>query len=129
MINLWDETIKIITGHGKKWDDVKFILNCFEHKFSSTRSHIFEITKEDFECIAKKLNYDAGYGAQIINPELKIVGDGWWLERHEYDGKEWWDFKIQPTKPTQSINEAKAYLLDLHEKGDMETLFIKWGEI
>lgn len=30
---------------------------------------------------------------------LKIVGDNWWLERHEYDGAEWFEFKTLPQKP------------------------------
>lgn len=29
-----------------------------------------------------------------------IVGDDWWMERHEYDGSEWWEFKELPKKPT-----------------------------
>ncbi len=127
MINLWEETIKILGGHTKSWDDVKFIINCFDNKYSSSASYVFEIEKEDFEKIAKKFDYDNGYGGQVVNPWLKIVGDDWWLERHEYDGKEWWEFKMLPKKPTQTIGEAKAYLLDLNENGNVENLFIDWG--
>ena len=27
------------------------------------------------------------------------VGDNWWLERAEYDGSEWWEFKTIPKEP------------------------------
>jgi len=120
-MNLWDETNEILNNHKKSWNDIKFITNRFN---SYDNSHLYEIEKEDFERIAKKIEYDNGFGGQEINPELKIVGDRWWLERHEYDGSEWWEFKILPLKPVQSIGEAKAYLLDLDEDGNIETFFI-----
>lgn len=43
--------------------------------------------------------YDAGFGGPEINESLRIIGDNWWLERHEYDGSEWWEYKTLPLKP------------------------------
>lgn len=42
------------------------------------------------------INYDDGYGGQEIDSSLVIVGDDWWLERAEYDGAGWFEFKKQP---------------------------------
>ncbi len=42
------------------------------------------------------VDYDNSYGAQEIASDLVVVGDGWWLERFEYDGAEWWDYKSTP---------------------------------
>lgn len=46
--------------------------------------------------VCAQLHYDSGYGTQEIVADLRVVGDGWWLERAEYDGSEWWEFKKQP---------------------------------
>lgn len=42
------------------------------------------------------------------------MGDDWWLERHEYDGSEWFELKECPDKPKQKI-ELKA--LTIHQAG------------
>lgn len=51
----------------------------------------------------KKTTYDSGYGKSEVAEDLVIVGDGWWLERNEYDGAEWWEYKETP----KQINEVK----------------------
>lgn len=38
-------------------------------------------------------------GTEEVATDLLVVGDGWWLERHEYDGSEWWEHKALPAKP------------------------------
>ena len=43
--------------------------------------------------------YYSGYGSAAVIDGLRLVGDDWWLERHEYDGMEWWEFKTLPPKP------------------------------
>lgn len=46
---------------------------------------------------AKRIDYDPSFGGEVINRSLKIVfADGSWLERHEYDGSEWFEHKILP---------------------------------
>ena len=45
--------------------------------------------------------YDDGYGETEVKDDLQIVGANWWLERHEYDGSEWWEFKSLPTQPEE----------------------------
>lgn len=39
--------------------------------------------------------YNAGYGSQEIEGFISFTDDTW-LEREEYDGSEWWDFKQCP---------------------------------
>lgn len=47
------------------------------------------------------VEYDNGYGSPEVAIDLMVVGDGWWLEREEYDGSEWWSYKKLPQKPIQ----------------------------
>ena len=61
------------------------------------------LTFEEFAEMAN-FEYDNGFGAVEIRPDLVIVGDDWWLERGEYDGSEWWSYK---EKPTHSKNPKK----------------------
>ena len=92
MRNLWEETMEVLKDHGKTFDDVKFI-----------QGNDFKITKENFEQVAKKTNYDSGYGAAHVATDLVVVGKNWWLERGEYDGSEWWEYKDSP----KQVNEVR----------------------
>lgn len=81
------ETEEILTKHEKTWKDVRWIgddRGCIDVK--------------EFRKRADR-RYDSGFGGQEVNPKLKVVGDDWWLERHEYDGSEWWEFKELPVQP------------------------------
>lgn len=86
-INLLEETIKIIEENGKDESMVKWC---------GTSEIYFDW--ETFKTLADK-RYDSGYGSPDVATDLIVVGDGWWLERHEYDGSEWWEFKELPKKP------------------------------
>lgn len=44
-------------------------------------------------------DYDNGFGGQEVEPSLIVVGNNFWLERHEYDGSEWWEYKSMPVMP------------------------------
>ncbi|CZA57387.1 hypothetical protein [Streptococcus suis] len=92
MTNLWEETIEVLKEHGKTFDGVRFI-----------QGNDFKITKENFENVAKKTNYDSGYGSTNVATDLVVVGKNWWLERGEYDGAEWWDYKESP----KQVNEVR----------------------
>lgn len=100
MMNLWDETIEELNRHNLKWEDVDFAIV----------TDAFYVSKDDFETFAKRINYDEGFGLVVIDPRLKIVGDNWWLERAEYDGKEWWEFKTMPSValPRGSVEGIKV---------------------
>jgi hypothetical protein len=95
MKNLWEETIQILEDNGKTFRDVVSI--CGSE---------FQITKEDFEKYSKTY-YDSGYGAAEVAEDLLVIGEDFWLERHEYDGSEWWEFKTMPKRkdlPFKHIN-------------------------
>lgn len=84
MRNLWEETIENLADRKKCFDDVVAICG-----------NDFQITKEDFEKYSKT-EYDDGYGSPKVAEDLLIIGADFWLERHEYDGSEWWEFKQMP---------------------------------
>ena len=81
MTNLWEETIEKLESNGKTFEDVIVIYG-----------DDFLITKENFEEVAKKTNYDAGYGGQEIASDLKMLGADFLMTRNEYDGSELWDY-------------------------------------
>lgn len=95
MTNLWEETTRILAAHGKTFENVEYV-----------QGSDFGITKENFEKVAKKSDYDSGFGAAKVAEDLVVVGDNWWLERHEYDGSEWWEFKEKP----KQISEIKEVI-------------------
>ena len=37
--------------------------------------------------------------------DLVVVGDNWWIERRDYDGSEWWEYKEKP-KQISKIKEV-----------------------
>ena len=93
-MNLKNETIRVLTRHGKHPNDIKWI-GC----------HLFKIPINEFWKLADK-EYDNGYGHAEVAQDLFIVGEDWWLERREYDGSEWWQYNIIPKEPEyiQSIS-------------------------
>jgi hypothetical protein len=90
--NFLEETIKALKENGKSPEDVKWIGN--EEGW---------IDWGTFEMFAN-FKYDSGYGGQEIKETLTVVGDDWWLERHEYGGSEWWAFKTFPIKPVNNLS-------------------------
>ena len=56
---------------------------------------------ENFKEVAN-VEYDSGFGSPQVAEDLIIMGSDFWLERHEYDGSEWWEYKnkelFEPTE-------------------------------
>ena len=99
--NLWEETINKLKDYGLTWDEVDFVIidgQCC-------------ITKENFEELARKTNYDAGYGTAEIRSDLMLIGWNWWFERREYDGMEWWELQTRPHIPNKfrKIKSLKGF--------------------
>lgn len=86
-MNLLEETVEFLKENEKSPDDVLWV--------GSPKAWM---EWGEFAEIAE-INYHAGFGAQEIASDLLVVGDGWWMERGEYDGSEGWDFKVNPIKP------------------------------
>lgn len=98
-MNLLRETLDILSQHGKRLDDVVAICN-----------NSFQITKQDFIEYAD-MEYDNGYGCEEINPNLKLIGEDFWLERNTYDGSEWWEYKTFPQYSNLPYKKADEYTL------------------
>lgn len=111
MENLLEETIKILKEYRKEISDIKWIGN-----------YDYYVNIDDFLRVADT-NYDSGYGGQEVATDLFIVGDDWWLERHEYDGSEWWEFKTIPIKPNRVLPNFKS----LTESQARENNLDVWG--
>lgn len=95
MINLLDETREVLENNNKTINDINWVGN---------KKFYFDVY--EFLKIAN-VEYDDSYGAPEVAQDLLVVGDNWWLERHEYDGSEWWEYKEIPLKPNAKI-ELKA---------------------
>ena len=101
-MNLWKETIAKLKEHRKTFNDVLAVCG-----------NEFRITKGDFKKYANA-EYDSGYGAPEVAEDLLVIGADFWLERHEYDGSEWWEFKQMlkydelPFKPITALTVPQA---------------------
>ena len=86
MENLLEETKEKLASCNKTPKDVLWV---------GTSDGSEATTWGEFEKMAD-FDYDNGYGAAEISTDLVVVGKGWWLERYEYDGSEWWVYKEHP---------------------------------
>ncbi|MGD8306170.1 MAG: hypothetical protein PVF17_05920 [Ignavibacteria bacterium] len=92
-MNLLDETSEIMEAHNKTIEDIEYIYIYKEANWSDKNI----IYNSDSIKSLDKLNfdYDNGYGGQEIFGWITFK-DNTWLERGEYDGSEWWNFKRKP---------------------------------
>lgn len=95
---LLDETLKVLVANKKQPSDVLWVGQAVESVYDFEDTKVFSISWDEFADIANK-EYDSGYGGTEVNELLIVVGPDWWLERHEYDGSEWWEYKTMPIKP------------------------------
>ena len=84
MGNLLKETKDVLKENGKTIKDIVAV-----------QGNDFGISVEDFWKLADT-EYNGGYGAPKVAEDLILVGNGFWLERAEYDGSEWWEYKEFP---------------------------------
>lgn len=103
-MNLWNETITELKNNGKTFDDVLTICG-----------NEFQITKDDFKKYANT-EYDAGYGSPEVATDLLVVGADFWLERYEYDGSEWWEFKQMPKCKGLPFKAITSLTVQQHNK-------------
>lgn len=112
-MNLLAETIEMLETNNKLPDNVLWV---------GTKEISF--TWADFVELANT-EYCAGLGGQEVAKDLLIIGDGFWLERHEYDGSEWWEFKeLIKDKPSykkpRALTRAQGRILELGDCWDCE---------
>lgn len=94
MKNIKEELEKDLRGYNKSIDDIiAFRISLGEYQSSG-----FEVFGEEFswELIPEDLEYDSGYGSQELFGTI-LFKDNTWLERGEYDGQEWWEYRSPPT--------------------------------
>lgn len=93
-MNLLNETRELLEENGKTIFDIKW----------------FGTSECEYICDLQQLlnvNYDNGFGGHEIPLDFILVGDDFWLERHEYDGSEWWEYKSMPKKPEKMKTVSK----------------------
>ena len=100
MVNLAEETRVVLKDNGKTFFDVIWF---------GDREFRFACDLQDL----LNFDYNNGFGANNIPMDFLIVGDDWWLERHEYDGSEWWEYKAMPARP-DSV-KSSVNLLDFND--------------
>lgn len=113
--NLLGETIDVLYLHGKRPDGVKWV---------GSQSGELCMSWDDFAKISD-VKYHAGFGGQAIASDLVVVGDDWWIERHEYDGSEWWEFKTLPSRAVavkMFTTVKRDYAEDMCEEGEFYSL-------
>lgn len=93
-MNFLKETIEKLTSNGKTEADVLWVGRKYNGKY-------YKATWDDFKSKAN-FKYDNSHCMLIIPLDLIIVGKNFWLERGEYDGAGWWEFKTQPVEPTET---------------------------
>lgn len=89
--NFLQETVTILDFYKKSPIDVEWVGNTD-----------FYFTWDEFAAVAN-IEYNSGFGGAEAAEDLKVVGKDFWLERHEYDGSEWWEYKEHPVKPAKHI--------------------------
>ena len=108
MINLLEETLSTLEAHNKTLTDIEYI--SFQVSVETLDGKGFENIDIELDIdlnTAFDFKYDNGLGGNYVNHTLKLVGKDFWLERGEYDGSEWWEFKSFPKKPKQKIKQTK----------------------
>jgi hypothetical protein len=95
-VNLKLETIEVLQKQGKTIEDIVWA-GCKQ----------FKIPVEKFLEIANRY-YDNGFGGQEVAMDLIVVGKDFWLERHDYDGSEWWEYKEMPKEPETLVDDINT---------------------
>lgn len=96
MSNLKFETLEILKENGKTIKDIRWV-----------GSKDIAIPLDLFWILADT-EYNNDFGSQKVARDLVVVGDNWWLERAEYDGSEWWEFKTTLIKPSTEKEVASV---------------------
>ena len=92
MQNAREELDKILVYLSYSYDDIK----CFNIAFypQCCEPAKVKLKGSNVKELQEKINfiYDNGYGMQHLHGVI-LFKDGAWIERVEYDGSEWWEYK------------------------------------
>jgi len=78
----------------KSFDYIAYAKICIEQ---SSNDDSMMIWTHDMPIKDLNITYDNGYGEQKLFGYV-VFKDGTWLERSEYDGEEWWEYKKTPSE-------------------------------
>ena len=87
-MNAKEELLEILSENNKTVSNIVCIRVVYEKTFNNCIK-VNDLESLDFE-------YDDGYGGQELFGYV-LLDDMDWLERHEYDGSEWWEYKKYPS--------------------------------
>lgn len=119
-INLLNETIDILLNHEKHREDIEFVVgldNSIKEYYPwdcDEKDYLVRTTWEEFASKADKM-YDNGFGGAEVLEITMIVGKDFWLERHEYDGSEWWEYKELPKAENYREGSIRVFERDYEE--------------
>lgn len=104
LTNLYKELEDTLEYNYKTFDDIlcAYIHSDKETHLSVKIADTPDVRKIKFDNL-KEVDYYSGYGMQIIYGYVWFK-DGTWLERGEYDGSEWWEYKATPEIPEMLRN-------------------------
>lgn len=94
-MNLLEETEEILKNNNKTLLDIEWF-GC--RGFEVPISKLIDLLD---------VKYDSGFGSPEVVTDLVLVGKDFWLERHEYDGSEWWEYKSIPKRPLVKFSVDK----------------------
>lgn len=109
MRNLKTEILSVLAVNNKTPEDIKWV-----------GSQTQKIPLDVFWKLADVI-YDDGYGSPQVAVDLVVVGEDFWLERHEYDGAEWFEFKTAPIEPLLTMNNCQALTVGQHNRVFQDT--------
>ena len=93
-LNLLVETVHDIEKMGKSIADVDWV----------GAESFGWFTWYEFAPIAEATNYDSGFGSQKIASDLIVhFTDGQYMDRGEYDGREWWQCHPPISRPAEHV--------------------------
>jgi hypothetical protein len=91
--NLLEDVFVTLRDVFKTTDDVQWVIwSSGKDKYDDVID-TFWCTWDEFAEQADGMNF----GNMVkIDPNIRLIGADWWIERREYDGKEWWEFVAHP---------------------------------
>ena len=107
-MNFLEETITKIYASGHSLNDVMFI---------GTEDGYHRISWSKFEKISD-FDYDSGFGCQEIPSLIVYFKDNTYMFREEYDGSEWWEYKVH--KIFKESDNYKSFKFCCDEYGDIK---------
>lgn len=106
--NLWEETITELNNYSVPWDDVTHIYACDRY------GNNYEITKDNFEEVAKRTNYEKHFYPEniTIDSSIVIVGKNFYMERIDFSYGDMWMFRYIPDYPDCPTVHIDSLLFD-----------------